>query len=400
MIINKFREWVNLGLYDSKVAVLKTFDILKLLGVLVAGGIILYTLGYPLNDDDRLFYIGFIYYLLFFYALNYFIRFLYTFEPRKFLKHTAIELGLIIVVVAQGISALFLESSLIEHICHDLFDFERPIKAMMITLEIILVMILFLDFSKLSSLISILKIDTVWIFILSFLIIIGIGTILLMLPEMSHTPNGASFMKALFTSTSASCVTGLIVCDTATFWTFKGQIVIIVLVQLGGVSILTFATFFATFFAKGMGAKEQSMLQDFFSTDSKSDAREILRSIVFLSILIEAVGAFFIYHSFGSQIQFQSTSHKIYQSIFHSISAFNNSGFSIITDGLYNPALRQQHILHFTMVALVFLGAVGFPALQEFFYPSKIRDRLRFGWKKMNVAARISIYTAVGITLV
>jgi len=115
--------------------------------------------------------------------------------------------------------------------------------------------------------------------LLSFIILIVFGTLLLMLPGMTY--KNISFVDALFTSTSASCVTGLTVLGTGSDFTFWGQFVILSLMQIGGISILAFSTFFAAFFAASkMGIKQQHLLKDFFSTSTITDSISMLREIL------------------------------------------------------------------------------------------------------------------------
>src|SRR5690606_28583569 len=118
---------------------------------------------------------------------------------------------------------------------------------------------------KFSTRINLIKFRPTTMFLVSFLLLIGVGTILLMLPTATVGNNSMPFIDALFTATSASCVTGLIVVDTATYFSLKGQLVLLMLFQLGGLGIISFATFFSTFFTKGVGIKHQTIMQGIYS---------------------------------------------------------------------------------------------------------------------------------------
>ena len=146
-----------------------------------------------------------------------------------------------------------------------------------------------------------------------------------------------------------------------------------VLIQLGGLNIITFATFFASMYSKGIGLKHQSLMQDFFSSSSLFDANSLLRNIITVTLLIEGIGAASIFMLWGDQVVFASLSDKIFYSVFHAISAFNNAGFSLFTDNLYDPALRNNFLLHIPVMSLIFLGSLGFGAIIDIFGVANMR---------------------------
>ncbi len=198
------------------------------------------------------------------------------------------------------------------------------------------------------------------LFIFSFLFIIVIGTFLLMLPNATYSR--ISFLDALFTSTSAVCVTGLTVQDTATYFTEFGQIIIIFLIQIGGLGIMTFASYFSYFFRGSSTYENQIMLHEMTDTEKMAEVFGTLKRIILITFIVEATGALIIYECVGkSLIMFQSD--RIFFSIFHAISAFCNAGFSTLTNNLYDPALRYNYSLQMTIALLVILGGIGFPIL-------------------------------------
>jgi len=160
------------------------------------------------------------------------------------------------------------------------------------------------------------------IFVGSFLILALSGSFLLMLP--SATTNGITFTNALFTSTSAVCVTGLTVVDTATDFTFVGQSIILVLFQLGAIGILTFTSFFAFFFRGSSSFKESLSTKDLIAHDGLKDVFGAALNVVIFTLAVEAIGALFIYSSI---IGNDAVEDKVFFSIFHGVSAFCNAGF-------------------------------------------------------------------------
>ncbi|MFM8950006.1 MAG: potassium transporter TrkG, partial [Bacteroidota bacterium] len=345
MTLNTFREKVNLRIFSSKETVLLIFRIQSALVAAMALGVLVYIVGFPQNDEIRGIEIFFMKFLFGFYVLNYLVRFLYTFEPAKFLRTTWLELTLIGVIIVEAISTLVFDAPLVRMIL-ETFGTDGYLFAYHIALQVILLIFIIIDIAKVSTLFDMIKLEASSMFILSFMILIGGGAAILMMPEMTTDRQGADWLSALFTSTSASCVTGLSVVDVSQYFSFKGQFVIMILIQLGGLNIITFATFFASMYTKGIGIKHQSMMQDFFSSSSLFDANSLLRNIITVTLLIEGIGAASIFMLWPDGIVFHSLSDKIFYSVFHSISAFNNAGFSLFTDNLYDPALRNNFLLH------------------------------------------------------
>jgi len=236
--------------------------------------------------------------------------------------------------------------------------------------------------------------------LISFLILIAMGTGLLMLPQMSTLPNGLPWDDALFTSVSATCVTGLSTVDVGKVLTFKGQTILLGLIQLGGIGILTFATFFALFLKKGVGIGHQAMIKDFMSEESLFDAKKLLGQIIYYSLLFEIGGAVLIFLSWPveSPLYFR-TLDRWFSSLFHSVSAFNNAGFSLYTQGLAEPFLGHASMLRWVIALLIVAGGLGFPVLRDLLGIRQIQARLQAPWKKWKLSTRISVWTAVILLL-
>ncbi|MBE9575687.1 TrkH family potassium uptake protein [Flavobacterium proteolyticum] len=200
------------------------------------------------------------------------------------------------------------------------------------------------------------------VFVGSFMILALTGAFLLMLP--SATTNGITFTNALFTSTSAVCVTGLAVVDTSTAFTTVGQSIILVLIQLGGIGILTFTSFFAFFFRGSSSFKEGLNTKDFIAHEGLRDVFRAALNVVIFTLGVEAVGAIFIYSSI---LEINTIENKFFFSIFHSISAFCNAGFSILSAGLYDEAIRFDYFLQWIIMTLIVLGGLGHNIVFNFY---------------------------------
>ncbi len=198
------------------------------------------------------------------------------------------------------------------------------------------------------------------LFIASFLLIILAGAFLLLLPNATYS--GISLVDSLFTSTSAVCVTGLIVVDTGSFFTQFGQNVILVLIQLGGIGIMTFASYFSYFFRGQSSYENQLTMRDMTNSDKIGEVFSVLKKIITITFSIELVGAILIFFSLD-KIYFTSFADKIFFSIFHSISGFCNAGFSTLENSLYEPGFQFNYPLHLIIALLFILGGLGFPIL-------------------------------------
>lgn len=201
-----------------------------------------------------------------------------------------------------------------------------------------------------------LQIQPARLFIGSFVLVILVGTAALLLPRA--TTNGIGLVDALFTSTSAVCVTGLIVVDTASAFTLFGKLVLLFLIQIGGLGLMTFTTFF-TLFSGRLSIKERVLMQDFLNRENLGEIRRTLMLIVAVTLLIEAAGAVMIYFSWGGTA-FGSPQERIFQSVFHSVSAFCNAGFSLFSDNLAAPGLAMNARMNITVAGLIILGGLGF----------------------------------------
>lgn len=194
----------------------------------------------------------------------------------------------------------------------------------------------------------------------SFIMVILSGTVLLMTPRATTT--GISPINALFTSTSATCVTGLIVIDTGTDFTFTGQLIILLMIQVGGLGLMTFAAFFAMSFGQQMGLAGAANLSRLMDSEFTNDLKHILISILVWTLTIETVGALLLYNTWtGIEGLDWSTGHTVWQSIFHSISAFCNAGFSLNTSNL--EMFVDSPSTSLIIGSMIVLGGLGFMLL-------------------------------------
>jgi len=200
----------------------------------------------------------------------------------------------------------------------------------------------------------------------SFVGLVAIGTVLLMLPRARVRPptgpaEGAPFVTALFTATSASCVTGLIVEDTPTYWSREGQIVILALFQIGGLGIMTFGAFFGLIAGRSIGLREHATLGDLLESEGLGDVRKLVAAILGLTLTCELLGAMALSGLWSDR----AAGEQAFQSVFHAVSAFCNAGFSLTDNSFVGQAHRWQ--VWGGVAALIIVGGLGFAVLNDLF---------------------------------
>lgn len=200
------------------------------------------------------------------------------------------------------------------------------------------------------------------ILVLGFLSIIVIGGLLLSTPFVTQTGEASGLLTGLFTSTSAVCVTGLVVVDTGTHWNIGGQIIILILIQIGGLGIMTLATSVALIIGKKITLKSRLIMQEALNQFTLQGVVRLTRYIIFMTLLIEAVGALLLSIQF---MEYYETKTAIYYGIFHSISAFCNAGFDIIGNGRSLTPFVTDITLQFIVMALIILGGLGFVVIMD-----------------------------------
>ncbi|MCK5146317.1 hypothetical protein KAR48_06145 [bacterium] len=222
---------------------------------------------------------------------------------------------------------------------------------------------------KFTRMIQGIRFNTAQIVVFSFLTTILIGAILLTFPAATTDGKGASIVDAFFTATSATCVTGLIVQDTPTYFTSFGQIVILFLIQLGGLGIMTYSAFVALLFGRFTFGQRQ-MMQEMLDEDR--NVYSMIFYIFRMTFIAELIGIIFLFSRWA--FEFDSVMKAAYFSIFHSISAFCNAGFSLFSDSLMQ--YQGDPIINITIMALITLGGLGFIVVHDIGKKIKKRQAL------------------------
>ncbi len=224
-----------------------------------------------------------------------------------------------------------------------------------------------------------------------FALMVFVGTVLLMLPVSSASGTVTPFLTALFTSTSASCVTGLVLVDTAVHWSLFGQTVIICLIQIGGLGFMTIATFFLSFTKKNMDLRKRSIMAESINTSHISGLRNITRKIITGTLIFEGAGALLLSGRFIQQFGFMK---GLYYGCFHSISAFCNAGFDLMGVNEEFSSLidyKGDILVNVTIMTLITVGGIGFLVWDDI-----VTHKLNF--KKYQLHTKIVLSVSVVLT--
>ena len=391
MTFNDFREIGNVYLYKSKSRNLGILKLLNLIVSLTALVVLAIYYGYPNTAQSDQNLMDIMRLSFGFYVVHYLIKILYDFHPAEFLRRTWIEGIVMIVLIIEGVSHLFFDTLIHEPVFRAL-NISSGVDLSLVFIQIYFFIVVIAELLRKGSILPRVKMHPAIIFILSFLGIITVGTLLLMMPEMTTSGNGMPTLDALFTSTSATCVTGLMVEDTMVFFTFKGQMVLLALIQLGGLNVIAFASFLALVARFGVAITQHDVIEDFVNRDSYLSGKSMLGRVVLWCLGIEMLGAIALGLVWSSDIPFNGLGDRIFSSIFHSVSAFNNAGITLFTDGMAHPWVATNWLAHWVITILVFFGALGMIALFDLFDPAKLRSRMRSPWKTIGFATKIALY--------
>jgi len=221
------------------------------------------------------------------------------------------------------------------------------------------------------------------ILLYGFVAIIMVGAVLLVLPIATKTGQSTSFLTALFTATSATCVTGLAVVDTGTHWSAFGQAVILVLMQVGGLGFMTSATLLLMALGRRIGLRERLLIGESMGLERWGGVVGLAKRIALFTLVVEGVGALLLYFRFSLH---SPVGTSVWKAIFHSVSAFNNCGLDILGNNFRSLAdYRGDATVVLVIAALIILGGISFVVVSDVF-----RSRR---WIKLSLDSKIVLMT-------
>jgi Trk-type K+ transport system membrane component len=385
-----FRERANVWLYGSKDRVLGAFQWLNLLVNLTALSVLAVYYGYEHDAATSANLFKLVKVSFAFYVLHYLIRVLYHFQPRQFFRETWSEGLVMALLLVEGAGDVLFGTpplgSALAVLMPSIGDFSTVLVQGYLFAAIVM------EWLRPGSRLPRVRLHPAVIFILSFLLLIAVGTWLLSMPQMTTLPGGMPLVDAFFTSTSATCVTGLMSVDTMTYFTSKGHWVLLFLIQLGGLNFIAFGSFLALASKFGVAVKQHDVIEDFVNSDNLLGSSGTLGKVVGWCLGLEALGALALTALWSPNVEFSGWSDRVFSSVFHSVSAFNNAGITLFTDGLAHPWVADNWLVHWVITVLVFLGALGMVAMFDLFDVGKLRERMTQPWRTISFPTKIALY--------
>lgn len=228
--------------------------------------------------------------------------------------------------------------------------------------------------------------------LLSFVIVTILGGILLSLPISLNYGESVKLIDGFFIATSAICVTGLSSIDIGSVYNTFGQIVILILIQLGGLGVITFTSVIIILISKKIGYYTKKIVQEDINIDTTFKIEEYVKKVIFSVILIEFVGAFVLFFEFIKRFNFLKA---VYYSLFHSVSAFCNAGFALFSDNLYG--FKNSFLINITIPLLIFLGGIGFSTILNCYNVFRKKEKRLTLTTKLSI--KISIFLIIAGTI-
>ena len=224
--------------------------------------------------------------------------------------------------------------------------------------------------------------------LLSFMVVTILGGILLSLPISMRYGKSVKLIDGFFIATSAICVTGLSSIDIGSVYNIFGQMVILVLIQLGGLGVITFTSVIIIMISKKIGYYTKKIVQEDINIDTTFKIEEYVKKVIFSVIIIEFIGTVILFFEFIKKFGFLKA---VYYSFFHSVSAFCNAGFALFSDNLYG--FKNSFIINMTIPLLIFLGGIGFSTILNCYNVLRKKEKRLTSTTKLSI--KISIFLVI-----
>lgn len=399
MRIRDIRERVNLLIYDSKPRVLRVLSLLNVLVSLTAICVLIYSYGFKISPETEEMCFSIIQASFGFYIARFLIKLFYDFSPGRFIRDNWFEAGIIFLLLIEGVAYNVFGSMILEPVFRSI-GFNEFGTFSTIFIQLYIFIIILSNLLKQKNFKPWMKIHPGWLFTISISMMTLLGGLLLMLPEMSRVDGGLPFTDSLFLSMSSVSVTGLSTIDLAQTLTFKGQMVVLILIKLGGLNTIAFGALMLVVAKFGVGIKYHEVIEDFVNRDSILKAKSMLTKIVVWATAFEVIGIVLLFIGFGNHGAFADPGDRFFQSVFHGISGFNNAGLSILEGGMMHPDVINNTFVHTVIFVLFFLGGFGMIYVFDIFEVGRLRERMRKPWKSFEFGTKISLYFTLALLLI
>jgi Trk-type K+ transport system membrane component len=397
-MLKEFREKANLKLYNSKSAVLALFRWAHILVALSMIGVLVNYYGFPQTDESRESLTRIVEFSFIFYILRYIVKLVYDFHPLQYIRSNWGESLIVLLLFIEGIAYNFFDTLLLSEFFNWL-GFDEFSDFSNVFVQLFFIIYIFTEIFKKRDFRQWFKIHPGLLFTFSIAGIVLIGSGLLMLPEMTQSSVDLGYTDAVFLSMSSTSVTGLSTIDISTALTFKGQVVVLFLIQIGALNTIAFAALYLLIAKFGVGLKQHDVIEDFVNQESFLDTENMFARIVKWTLAIELVGFILIFFLLEPSGIFEARPDRIFQSIFHAVSGFCNAGLSIMPGGMMNAQVADNYAFHAVIMILFFLGGFGMIYLFDLFEIKRLRERMKYPWKTIQFGTKISLYFTLGLLL-
>ena len=398
MSIKEFREKVNLLIYDKKPAVLATLSVLNVAVSLFALSTLIYYYGFRLTPFSESLCFSILEGSFAFYVFRFLVKLFFDFHPPTFIRTNWFESSIILLLIIEGIAYNVFDSLIIEPIFRSI-GFDDFGNFSMIFIQLFIFILIVNNLFKEKNFKPWMKIHPGWLFTISIALMTIIGGFLLMLPEMSNTDSGLGLIDSMFLSMSSVSVTGLTTVDISQVLSFKGQIIVLILIKLGGLNTIAFGALMLIVAKFGVGIKYHELIEDFINKDSILKASSMLAKIVLWATAIEVIGIIILFIGFGNEGVFADTGDRFFQAVFHGVSGFNNAGLSTLHGGMMHPDVINNTFAHTIIMILFFFGGFGMIYMFDLFEIKRLKERMRKPWKTIEFGTKISLYFTLVLLL-
>ncbi len=398
MTIKEIREKINLLIYDKKRKVLAGLTIMNVMVSLVALCTLVYYYGFQLTDFSKDICFKILEFSFAFYILRFLIKVFFDFHPPTFIRNNWFEASVIGFLLIEGISYNFFDTMIIERFFMYL-GFKEFGAFSMVFIQLFIFILILNSLFKQRNFKPWMKIHPGWLFTISIGMMTLIGGLLLMLPEMSRIEGGMGFIDSLFLSMSSVSVTGLSPVDLASDLTFKGQVIVLIMIKLGGLNTIAFGALMLIVAKFGVGIKYHEVIEDFVNKDSILNAKSMLAKIVLWATTIEIIGIIILFIGFGDEGVFADSGNRFFQAVFHGVSGFNNAGLSTLSGGVMHPDVINNTFVHTVIMILFFFGGFGMIYMFDLFEIKRLRERMSKPWKTIEFGTKISLYFTLGLLI-
>jgi trk system potassium uptake protein len=301
-----------------------------------------------------------------------------------------------LIIVSLILIQKYFENPIINYLTLSEYETEKTALAFIAITQFFLIFSNFITLIRGTKIYNNKKVNPSFMFFISFASIILIGTLLLSLPKAQFNNNPIPIIDILFTVISATCVTGLSTIDIASSLTTTGQLMLLILIQVGGLGLITLTSFFSFYLAGQASVSDTMMMKDLLSENAFGKVKNLIKEITLVTITIEIIGAIFLFISFPSELDL-SIKRKIFLSVFHSISAFCNAGFSLFPNSLSEYYFRNNYFFITVIMLLIVFGGLGFSTFSILLEKYIINRKSRI---HINVSSKLSLMATTSLLFI